>query len=70
MTTPIEINMDGKTYSGTYSLNGNLLTTRYQAQAMTDVVREIAPPVAARGMLQRLIRLSRDYEEEARTSAT
>ena len=32
--TPIEIKIDGKTYKGSYSVDGHMLTTRYHSQAM------------------------------------
>ena len=39
MPTPIEIEIEGKTYKGSYETDGHLLTTRYRMQAMTDEVR-------------------------------
>jgi len=65
--TPIEIKIDGKTYKGSYSVDGHMLTTRYHSQAMTDEVRSTAPAVAARGMLARLVRLTHDFRQETRT---
>jgi roadblock/LC7 domain-containing protein len=55
--TPVEIEINGETYKGSYSTDGHLLTTRYRMQAMTDEVRTTAPAIAARGMLARLVRL-------------
>jgi hypothetical protein len=55
MATPIEIEIEGKTYKGSYDTDGHLLTTRYRMQAMTDEVRTTAPAIAARGMLARLV---------------
>ena len=55
--TPIEIEIDGETYKGSYTTDGHLLTTRYKAQAMTDEVRSTAPAIAARAMLAKLVRL-------------
>ena len=69
MPTPIEIEIFGKTYTGSYSVDGHLLTTRYQSQAMTDEVRTTAPAIAARGMLQKLVRLVHDLDHEAKDSA-
>ena len=65
MPTPIEIRIGGKTYKGSYSTEGHLLTTRYRMQAMTDDVRSKAPAIAARGMLARLVRLEHDMPAEA-----
>ena len=65
MPTPIEIEINGKTYKGSYSTDGNLLTTRYQSQAMTDEVRRTAPAMAARAMLAKLVRLVHDLNQEA-----
>lgn len=65
MPTPIEIEINGKTYAGSYSTDGNLLTTRYQSQAMTDEVRRTAPAIAARAMLAKLVRLVHDLDHEA-----
>ena len=42
MPTPIEIEIEGKTYKGSYETDGHLLTTRYRMQAMTDEVRSTA----------------------------
>lgn len=61
--TPIEIEIEGQTYKGSYSVDGNLLTTRYHSQAMTDEVRRLAPAMAARAMLAKLVRLSHDLPE-------
>ncbi|WP_321488374.1 hypothetical protein [uncultured Hyphomonas sp.] len=63
--TPVEIEIDGKTYKGSYSTDGHLLTTRYRMQAMTDEVRSTAPVIAARGMLARLVRLEHDDADGA-----
>ena len=68
MPTPIEIDINGKTYAGSYSVDGNVLTTRYQSQAMTDEVRRTAPAIAARGMLAKLVRLTHDLGSEAKAS--
>ena len=65
MPTPIEIEINGKTYKGSYSTDGHLLTTRYQSQAMTDEVRRTAPAMAARAMLAKLVRLVHDLNQEA-----
>ena len=63
--TPLEIEIDGKTYAGSWSVDGHMLTTRYRDRAMTDEVRSTAPVIAARGMLRRLVRLSHDMHEKA-----
>ena len=65
MPTPIEIEINGKTYKGSYSTDGHLLTTRYQSQAMTDEVRSTAPAIAARAMLHKLVRLGHDLDQKA-----
>ncbi|MEZ5999019.1 MAG: hypothetical protein R3B98_10030 [Hyphomonas sp.] len=65
MSTPVEIEIDGKTYTGSWSADGHLLTTRYRDRALTDEVRTIAPAVAARGMLRRLVRLAHEQHQEA-----
>ncbi|MEZ5953320.1 MAG: hypothetical protein R3C13_03345 [Hyphomonas sp.] len=63
--TPVEIELDGKTYAGTWSADGHLLTTRYRDRALTDEVRTTAPAIAARSMLQRLVRLAHEQHEQA-----
>ena len=68
--TPIEIDIDGKTYTGVYSVDGNMLTTRYQSQAMTHEIGGTAPAIAARSMLQRLVRLVHDLNEDAGPGAS
>jgi hypothetical protein len=62
MSTPIELDINGTIYKGSYSVDGNQLTARYRGQAMMHEVGRTAPAIAARRMLQKLVRLVPEAE--------
>lgn len=57
MSSPIELDINGKIYKGSYSVDGSQLTACYRGQAMTHELGRTAPAIAARRMLQKLVRL-------------
>ncbi len=56
MSTPTQVELDGHTYKGDFDLVGGILTVRYKAQQMTREIGRTPPGVAAKVMLEQLVK--------------
>lgn len=65
MATPTQIDLDGRTYRGDYTLDGPTITVRYLSRTLSREIGRTPPGVAARGLMTQLVKMVRDLKPAA-----
>ena len=64
MSTPVAIDIDGRTFEGVYTLSGTTLNVRYHSRSLSRELGSEPPMIAAKGLLRQLVPQVHDLPED------